>query len=118
MFAKISFLLFRSARKVGGGEQDKVVSDQDVASVLKDFFGSLLEGTNSANNDTDTMYKEMFTRQQGCPEICEKNLTLMHDKLGYSIMREKSIVPGAGTGVIVHRGCVKQGSVVAMYPGE
>ena len=37
--------------------------------------------------------------------------------LGFCVMRSHSKVPGAGIGVVMVRGSVKKGSLVALYPG-
>jgi len=37
--------------------------------------------------------------------------------LGFCIMRSHSKVPGAGMGVVMARGRVKKGTLVALYPG-
>ena len=111
--------VYRSARKVSNEDQDKVISDQEVLQILGDFFQKLLEESQSdTKNDIDKVYSQMLKRQHGCQQTSQKNLTVMCNHLGYSIKREKSNVPGAGTGVIVNKGKVKQGSVVALYPGE
>jgi hypothetical protein len=37
--------------------------------------------------------------------------------LGFCVMQAHSKVPGAGTGVVMARGRVKKGTLVALYPG-
>ncbi|CAB3380622.1 Hypothetical predicted protein [Cloeon dipterum] len=47
----------------------------------------------------------------------EKSRKIMFLKLGFSIERGPSPIPGGGTGVFVNRGKVRKGQVVALYPG-
>ena len=42
----------------------------------------------------------------------------MDETLGFSVHRKKSNVATAGNGVFICKGQAKQGSLVALYPGQ
>ena len=48
---------------------------------------------------------------------CFVSYQVAESVLGFCVMRSHSKVPGAGIGVVMARGRVKKGSLVALYPG-
>ena len=60
----------------------------------------------------------LLKQQCGDKDISARNLDTMYDVMGFCIERRKSIIPDGGRGVVVTRGHIPKGSVVAMYPGN
>jgi hypothetical protein len=48
---------------------------------------------------------------------CFVSCQVTESVLGFSVRRAPSKVPGAGVGVVIARGRVKRGALVALYPG-
>ena len=65
-----------------------------------------------------TLLEQQHAQQSGDKLTAEKNLSKMKDVLGFSIIRAKSTLSTGGRGVIVNKGTVPKGTVVAMYPGK
>ena len=42
---------------------------------------------------------------------------VMKEELGFVIKKRKSVIEGAGDGVVVTEGCIKKSCLVALYPG-
>lgn len=42
---------------------------------------------------------------------------VMKEELGFVIKKRKSVIEGAGDGVVVTEGCIKKSHLVALYPG-
>ncbi len=132
---------FRSVRSIPKGGVDKLVSDDEVqrqlVSVLSAFHHSSVnlaevfqfqdsykrrEGPTSSSRETEFVprvdVKTLLKQQYGDREVNQRNSDVLFEVAGFAIERHKSKIAEAGTGVVVTRGDIPEGTVVGMYPGE
>ena len=130
---------FRSVRRVQKGDLDKLISDEKVEKELYKLFSALHHShinlsevfqhedfqsrkrprPNSQNlNEPRVEIETLLKQQYGDKDISAKNIVTMYEVMGFSIERRPSIIPNGGRGVVVTRGHIPKGSVVAMYPGR
>ncbi|XP_021936423.1 SET domain-containing protein 9-like isoform X1 [Zootermopsis nevadensis] len=92
----------RSKRIVEAGQEDKIVCDDVLLSVLLHLLPNLLSTANTSLSPAT---------------VAARNMKVAESVLGFCVRRATSKVPGAGVGVTVARGSVERGSLVALYPG-
>ncbi|KAF0047198.1 hypothetical protein F2P81_000831 [Scophthalmus maximus] len=100
----------KTLRQVTGRSEDKLVPDEEVSRSLLKLFGALLRGR-GAQTHFGTSEAEQHAGGPPCGH------SAMLQCLGFSIARQPSTLPSAGTGVFVTKGFVPRGATVAMYPG-
>lgn len=93
-------IYFSSPRLVTEITDDKIIPDVVVGTSLQ----TLLESFKWDEKSIDQLHSE--------------NSKCMLKNLGFQIGRLPSSLPSGGTGVFVTEGQVKQGTIVAMYPGR
>lgn len=103
---------FRSVRSVPTSAADKIIPDNAVHSALSKLFHRFHDAL-AASGHHQFGVDRSFTAEK-----YKTNLDLMEEEFGFAIERRPSLVKGGGTGVVVTRGSVKRGEVVAMYPGK
>ncbi|KAM8792445.1 SET domain-containing protein 9 isoform 2-T2 [Eudromia elegans] len=123
----------RTLRYVPKNSQDKIIPDEDVFATLLKVFGALF--VNDLSNQAQVLalcpeirhkYEDapapelarprVRARSRRCRPACSPQEVLF-GTLGFSVARDRSSLPSAGTGVFVSRGFVPKGTVVSMYPG-
>ncbi|ODM89627.1 SET domain-containing protein 9 [Orchesella cincta] len=84
--------------------RDKLIPDEVILHYLIKLF--------------DNFEQNATQHEKNASEASKRNLEIMHNTLGYSIERRKSLVSDdAGTGVFLASGSAKPGSLIALYPG-
>ena len=92
-------------RDVSSSDQDKIIPDCKVIENLITVFRAL-----RGNEENGYDHAQSPGQRETFPGA-------MYNALGFEIKRQESTIPGAGKGVIVTKGTVPIGSLVALYPG-
>ena len=92
-------------REVSSTDQDKIIRDSQVIEQLVTVLHSL------HSNRENECHRSQFPGQEG------NSTSAMYNALGFEIKRQESTIPGAGNGVVVTKGNIPTGSLVALYPG-
>ena len=101
----VCLFLHRTVREVSSTDQDKIISDSQVIEHLVTVLHSL------HSNGESECHHAQFPGQGG------SSTSAMYNALGFEIKRQESTIPGAGKGVVVSKGNIPMGSLVALYPG-
>lgn len=95
----------RTVREVSSTDQDKIIPDSQVIEQLVAVLHSL------HSNREKECHHAQFPGKGG------NSTRAMYNALGFEIKRQESTIPGAGKGVVVTKGNIPMGSLVALYPG-
>ncbi|XP_068726615.1 SET domain-containing protein 9-like [Montipora capricornis] len=95
----------RTVREVSSSDQDKIIPDSKVIENLITLFRTL-----HGNEENGYDHAHSPGQRETFPGA-------MYNALGFEIKRQESTIPGAGKGVIVTKGTVPIGTLVALYPG-
>ncbi|NXC47196.1 SETD9 protein, partial [Penelope pileata] len=123
----------RTLRYVPESSQDKIISDEDVCETLLKVFTALFVNDFGRQSpvlaslpEAQRQYLRVLpavlqqaavgSQSRGRQPVLSPGDVLFRT-LGFSIARDRSSLPSAGTGVFVTRGLVPKGMVVSMYPG-
>ncbi|XP_060085657.1 SET domain-containing protein 9-like isoform X2 [Ylistrum balloti] len=103
-------------RSVAPNENDQILPDVEVEKFLVNFFENI-ENERSSSVKTSELWKSHQLTKEEQYIHHKNNLRVMENCVGFVIERKPSIIPGGGTGVLVTKGQVPEGTVVSMYPG-